>query len=110
MPALVQNAELSMMYRCATDLEAIHCSALRRLLELISDVSMCRLLERTDTGLVSISRSFQELVLEEGRALMTAKCQDLVADARERDQVKKGPTSRTKEMINPVHSTCMSSL
>ena len=55
---------------------------------------MYRLLERTAAGLPAIARSFQALVLEEGRRLIQAKCQDIaaasVADGKSADHVKRG--------------------
>jgi cullin 1 len=50
---------------------------------------MYRLLERTTTGLQSIARSFQELIMDEGRLLIQAKCEDIAADAKNLDQIKK---------------------
>eukprot|EP01050_Picozoa_sp_SAG11_P011953 SAG11_NODE_1299_length_5264_cov_5.517715_5_plen_398_part_00 len=51
---------------------------------------MYRLLARTSAGLQSIAKSFQELILEEGRLLIDAKCQDIAADTKNVDHVKRG--------------------
>ena len=57
---------------------------------LTSELSiMHSLLERTADGLQAIGKNFQQIIAEEGQAIVDAKCREIVTEAKSSDEVRR---------------------